>query len=294
MVDNVQWTGNTYGSRRMHQWLIGVLRIMDVRMLYLFAAIFIVPVCLVVRPSYGIIYRFFRKRLHYSSIKACWKTYVNHCLFSQVVIDRFAMYAGKHFHVEIEGYHYFEALAGKKEGFVVLSSHVGNYELAGYTLAAEDKPINALVFGGEKQSVMENRNKLLTRHHIKMIPISADMSHLFLIERALSDGEIMSMPADRIFGSRKTIEKTFLGEKAQFPLGPFRVATMKGLRVLAVNVMKTSMMTYKAYVVPLDYDQECARDEQIQQLSDAYVGELERIVRAYPAQWYNYFDFWTK
>jgi predicted LPLAT superfamily acyltransferase len=28
------------------------------------------------------------------------------------------------------------------------------------------------------------------------------------------------------------------------------------------------------------------------QLSRAYAEELERILKMYPTQWYNYFDFW--
>jgi len=27
-------------------------------------------------------------------------------------------------------------------------------------------------------------------------------------------------------------------------------------------------------------------------LAWAYVAELERILKIYPAQWYNYFEFW--
>lgn len=67
-------------------------------------------------------------------------------MFAQVVIDRFAMYAGRHFHVDIEGMEYFQELAARPEAFVQLSAHVGNYELAGYTLVSDKKRLNALVF----------------------------------------------------------------------------------------------------------------------------------------------------
>ena len=102
------------------------------------------------------------------------------------------------------------------------------------------------------------------------------------------------MPADRISGSQKYIEHEFLGAKARFPLGPFSVATIRGLDVLAVNVMKTSLKGYKIYVTPLPYDKSAPRQEQIRQLSGAYVAELEKRVRQYPTQWYNYFEFWNR
>ena len=288
-----EWAGTTYGNAWMHEWLIRMLRHIDVRILYLFVAIFVIPVCLVLNPSRGIAYRYFRRRIGYGRLKSAWKTYVNHCLFGQVVVDKFAMYAGKKFDVEVENYNEFlERASREEEGFVQLSAHVGNYEIAGYTLAVEGKSFNALVFAGEKASVMQNRNKMFADTNINMIAIQPDMSHLFEIDKALADGEIVSMPADRINGSQKCIEHDFLGAKAKFPLGPFSVATMRGLDVLAVNVMKDSLTSYKIYVTPLHYDKEASRQEQIKQLSSAYVAELEKRVRQYPTQWYNYFEFW--
>lgn len=290
-----EWAGTTYGNEWMHKWLIRMLRYIDVRILYLFVALFIIPVCLVLNPSRGIAYRYFRQRIGYGRMKSAWKTYVNHCLFGQVVVDKFAMYAGKKFVVEIENYNEFiDRAARKEEGFVQLSAHIGNYEIAGYTLAVEGKRFNALVFAGEKASVMRNRSKMFTGTNISMIAIQPDMSHLFEIDKALTDGGIVSMPADRINGSKKCIELNFLGAKAKFPLGPFSVATMRGLDVLAVNVMKDSLTSYKIYVTPLLYDKGATRQEQIKQLSEAYVAELEKRVRQYPEQWYNYFEFWQE
>lgn len=290
-----EWAGTTYGNAWMHKWLIRMLRHIDVRILYLFVAIFVIPVCLVLNPSRGIAYRYFRRRIGYGRLKSAWKTYVNHCLFGQVVVDKFAMYAGKKFDVEIENYNEFTTRASRKEeGFVQLSAHIGSYEIAGYTLAVEGKSFNALVFAGEKASVMQNRNKMFADTNINMIAIQPDMSHLFEIDKALTDGGIVSMPADRINGSQKCIEHVFLGAKAKFPLGPFSVATMRGLDVLAVNVMKDSLLGYKIYVTPLAYDKEASRQEQIRQLSGAYVAELEKRVRQYPTQWYNYFEFWQE
>ena len=289
---NNNWPGTTYGNEWMHKWLIRLLRYIDTRVLYLFVAVFIIPVCLMLNPSRGFAYRYFRKRMGYGRLKSAWKTYANYCLFGQVVVDRFAMYAGKKFDIKIENEQHFLDLAARSEGFVQLSAHIGNYEIAGYSLVAESKRFNALVFAGEKESVMSNRDKMFAGTNISMIAIQEDMSHLFEIDNALANGEIVSMPADRIFGSQKFIEHDFLGAKTKFPLGPFSVATMRSLDVLAVNVMKTSLKGYKIFVTPLPYDKAAAREQQIRQLSEAYVVELEKRVRQYPTQWYNFFEFW--
>ena len=195
------------------------------------------------------------------------------------------MYAGQKFNIDMDGYEHFLSLASQEKGFIQLSSHIGNYELAGYTLVAKNKPFNALVFGGEKKSVMRNRSKMFSGNNIHMIPIENDMSHLFEISRVLSGGEIVSMPSDRMLGSKKYVEIDFLGEKTKFPMGPFSVATMDCYDVLAVNVMKTAMKTYKVYVTPLSYEKTASRTEQIRESSNKYVRELERMVRMDPTQW---------
>ncbi len=163
-----RWAGTTYGSDGMHRALVWVLRWVDVRCVYVFAALFVVPFCLLA-PGARTTYRYLRQRCAFSPMQSLWGTYRNHCLFGQVVIDRFAMYAGKRFEVSVEGYDEFLCRARRPEGFIQLSAHVGNYELAGYTLVAEDKPMNALVFGGEKASVMRERSVMFGTSRINMI-----------------------------------------------------------------------------------------------------------------------------
>ena len=279
----------------MHRTLIGSLRWLDVRLIYVFTSIFIIPVCLLLNFNHSrtTAYRYFRQRLGYGCLRASWYTYVNHCLFAQVVVDRFAVFAGKRFKLDIDGYEYFQQLELETKGFVILSSHIGCYEVAGYSLISKSKRFNALVFGGEKATVMKGRQEALSEHNIRMIPVREDMSHLFIVNEALSNHEIMSMPADRIVGSAKVVKVNFFGETASLPAGPFSVATMNGLDALAVNVMKISAKRYKVYVTRLSYDTQAPRKQQMQQLANCYVEELERRVRQYPSQWFNFYDFWS-
>jgi len=288
-----QWAGSTFGNGWMHKFLIRSLRIVDVRFLYFFSYIFIVPPCLVFRDSRRTSYEFYRQRLHRKPLKAAWSVYLNHCLFSEIVIDKFAMYAGKRFKVQVDGLDVFNSHAREQAGFVQLSSHIGNYEIAGYSLVSDEKTINAVVYANEKESVKENRTMMFDRTNIRMIPIMEDMSHLYLIDSALRDGNIVSFPSDRSMGASKCLCCDFLGASAKFPQGPFSVATMRGLDVLAVNVMKEKWNSYHIYVTSLDYDKKAPRTKQISELLGGYVSELEKRVLQYPAQWFNFFDFWS-
>lgn len=288
-----EWDGTTYGNAGMHKCLIKLLRTVNIRVIYAFTNVFVIPVCLLLRKDWRHIYRYLRQRQGYGRVKAAFATYRNHCLFGQVVIDRFAMYAGHKFRIEIEGYDNFLQLSNRKEGFVQLSAHIGNYELAGYSLVAEQKRFNALVFAGEKETVMRNREKMFTGTNIHMITVQPDGSHVFEINEALLRGDIMSMPADRIFGSPKHLDVEILGGKVKLPMGPFATIAARGMNAIAVNVMKERLDTYKIYVTPLIYDHTVSIREQMRQLAQTYASELERMLKRYPEQWYNYFDVWA-
>lgn len=278
----------------MHRWLIKLLRVTDVRLIYAFTNLLIVPVTMLVVPKGArFIYRYMRRRLGFGRWKSFWLTYRNHCLFAQVVIDRFAMYAGKKFEIELDGAEQWFGLSARPEGFIQLSSHIGNYELAGYSLRAEDKRFNALVFADEKETVMAGRTKLFDGNNIRMIPMRGDMSHLFTIDRALADGEIISMPADRVFGSQKSFSIPFLGAEACFPQGPFTLGALRDTPMIFVAVMKTASRRYTIHIRQLDHPAEGNTRRRAEELARNYVRLLEETVRRYPTQWYNYFDFWT-
>lgn len=289
-----KWAGTTYGNEWMHKWLIRFLRITDVRLLYAFTYVFIVPPTMIINgKARKAIYRFYRKGFGYGRFRSLWMTYKNHCAFSQVVIDKFAMYAGKKFDITIDGYDKFLKLEGGESGFVQLSSHIGNYEIAGYSLEVKRKRFNALVFGGEKASVMVNRGKLFEKNNISMIPMSGDMSHLFVIDQALTAGEILSMPADRVFGSQKTFSIDFLGKEARFPQGPFIIASLRNVPILFVAVMKNGAKKYHITVRELNEPETGNSRSKAMDLARQYVALLSETVKKYPAQWYNYFDFWA-
>lgn len=238
------------------------------------------------RKGYKASYGFYRNRFRMNPLKAFGYVYANHFRFGQIIIDRFAAYAGHTFSFEVEGQELFDELECGKEGFLLLSSHIGNYELAGYSLKPRHKMLYALMFPGETETVMSSRLRMFAGHGVKMVPVSRDMSHVFALNEALRNGNIISMSGDRIFGSPRSVACPFLGEEAKFPLGPFALAIRCQISVLAVFVMKTGTKSYKIYVRRL-------HGEDKQSLCQCFVRELEKIIKQYPTQWFNFYDFWT-
>ena len=281
VLQHNEWSGKTDGQPWMQRSLIAMFRVVPLWLPYGVMAL-VVPFYMIFnRKGYKAMYRFFRDRFHCSKWKSFWKVYANHFRFGQIILDRFGVYAGKKYHFIVDGQELMDELEKHPEGFVLLSSHVGNYEIAGYSLKPKSKRFNALVYAGETATVMENRQKMLSQNNMSMIPVKEDLSHLFLLNNAIDNGEIISMPADRIFGSQKAVECQFFGEKARFPMGAFALAAKKNVSMLAVSVMKESYKTYHAYVRGIKNAQD-------------FADNLEEIVKRYPTQWFNYFDFWKQ
>lgn len=294
MPTHEQWRGNTGGTAWMHSVLIHIFRHIDIRCVYVFMALFVIPFYMVfAHKGYLAIYHYFRRRQGYGVWKSLRYTYLNHYRFGQIILDRFAVYAGQHFHFDIDGNEDFLKLSEGESGFVILSSHVGNYELAGYTFRSTGKNYNAVVFSGESADVMENRNRVLTKNNIHMIPVSEDMSHVFAINNALASGEIVSIPGDRIFGSPRVLDCSLLGGSVSLPLGPYAIATQRGVPVIAIFVMKESAYRYQVYVRRLKLgEKELHRHEKAQALANQFAENLEWIMSKYPEQWFNYFEYW--
>ncbi|GHU96285.1 lipid A biosynthesis acyltransferase [Bacteroidia bacterium] len=293
---NKKWDGVTGGGTLGQRALLFLFHWHNVTVGYVILALVVPFYMLFARQGYRAIYRYFRAQWGYLPWQALCKTYRNHFVFGQCMLDRFAVYAGRRnfFEIKITGNEHFLDLLDGKKGFVMASSHVGNFELSGYLLRQNKKRINAMVFGGETKEVMEQRLRTLNLNNVVVFPVSADMSHIFAINNALQSGEIVSMPCDRNFGSSKSTTCNFLRGQAEFPLGAFALAAHFDVPVLTIFVMKETFSRYHIYVKPLQTGnaENLSKPKKTQQLAAAYAKELENIVKKYPEQWFNFYEFW--
>jgi len=245
------------------------------------------------RRGYKASYSFFRKRIGRGPLHAFFSVYANEFRLGQVVVDRFAVYAGRSFTLQNDEMPVFNRLAEAEPGFVQLGSHTGNFELVGYTFHSIKK-MGTLVFSGETETVMQQRAAVFARSNIEMVPVSDDLSHLFRLNEILRDGGIVTMPGDRVFGSQKTFSCPFFGEPATFPAGPYILAAQRSVAMVAVFVMKEGVRRYRVFVRQLGENLDPAQPSRVRAESMAreFAACLESVVRQYPTQWFNFYDFW--
>ena len=284
-------SGKTFGNRWMFNLLIKLLQYIDIRVLYHFMTIFIIPPTLLFSPGARFTYHYFHNILGHSILTAINETYRNHIIFGKTVIDKFSMYAGHKFRIRYYGLEEYKKLTSCAEPFIQLSAHIGCSEIIGYSYD-NTKPLNVLVFGGEKKAVMSYRHDAFGNKNVKMIPVGTDDSHSDEISVALDNGEIIYAFADRFANKKKFDTSLLWGHRIKLARGPFSLAITRGLNVVMTCAMKEEDGSYTTYLKPLYYDKTLSKREQRQQLANSYVKEIENLLEIYPLQWFNYSNIW--
>ncbi len=242
---------------------------------------------MIFRPSATLAqYRLFHLRFGKNKFQSLLSAYLNMRQFGKVIIDRFAVYGGKKFNITIENNEWLENCYQSDLPLVILSGHIGNFELAGYFLRPKNKQMYVVMYGGEKAVIMQNRAKFLTPNDIHLIFSNNDNNYLFEINNALTDGNLLAMLADRVFGSKRTLTTTLLNKETQLPLGPFRTALLRPANICIVFAIKKSTHDYIIHLTPVSA-------ATPQQLADIYAQETDKIMHQYQHQWFNYFNFWN-
>lgn len=295
-METREWQGKTGGLPWMQRTLIRWLSVIDQRIVYVVLVVVVPFYMLIGHKGYLSMYHFFHNVRRESWLKAFVHVYANHFRFGQVVVDRFAAFGGRTFKMDVpdEMWTMYSELANQEDGFVQVSCHMGNYELAGYVLRQPKKTIYPLVFLGETETIMQNRAKLFAAQGVEMVPVKQDMSHIFILNNALREGNVVSMPGDRVFGSPKSLSCRMFGHDVRFPIGPFQLSVLRGTRMVAVWVMKESFDTYKVHCFELKADETEKQRVQCQQLADAFARKMEEMIDLYPTQWFNYFEFFEQ
>ncbi|MBR5695697.1 MAG: lipid A biosynthesis (KDO)2-(lauroyl)-lipid IVA acyltransferase [Paludibacteraceae bacterium] len=294
-MENKDWKGKTGGGWFGQNFLLMFLA--KVRVVWLYPVLYLViPFYLIfARKGYHAIYSYFHDHLHYSKWRAFVATCRNHLLFGEVVLDKFAILAGytSQFKVEMQGEDVVSEYLDGESGFIIASAHFGNLEMAGLSIRQEKKRMNGIIFGGERGGFQDRRDSAFGKMNINLIPVSEDMSHLFTIKNALEEGEVVTIPCDRFLGGKKKVSLDFLDGEADFPVGTFRLAAQLNVPVVSLFIVKINHSKYYGYSRLLRTSPEAANStEQAKFLAKQFVAELEAIVRQYPLQWFNYYQFW--
>lgn len=288
-----EWEGKSKGSvlgYKIFIFFINKLGITAAYGLLYFVALYY---CFFSGKSTTAIYYYFRHRQNYSAAKSFFSVYSSYYTFGKTIIDKAAISSGlkDRFTYECDGVENITDLLDKKQGGILISAHVGNFEIAEYFFEEIDtrSQISLVTTDAEHRNIKEYMETVTTRSKIKFILVQDDMSHIFEINNAITAGDLVCFTGDRYMQGSKMLSESLLGKEANFPAGPFLLASRLNVPVLFVYVMKESNKHYHLYARRAIFK---SRDAQA--LLKEYTKSVEGILEKYPLQWFNYFDFWEK
>lgn len=177
-------------------------------------------------------------------------------------------------------------------GVLLLTAHLGNWEVGGLMLAEMKQPIHVVLVPDIFPAVERARRDLHSRAGITEIRVDSSLAPTLAVLRALKANGIVAMQGDRDF-SNTGIAIPFFGRDAYFPRGPFLVAMATDAAVLPAFIIRTPDGRYRAVVEePLAIDRGRDREAALRENVGRYVAVLERYVAANPEQWYCFYPFW--
>lgn len=286
------WKGKTRGGLLGYRIFIFILR--NVGLIPAYGLLYVVSgyYWLFTNKKYPVYY--LHNRLGYSKTRAFFLTYRMYHNFGRVLIDKVAALSGSYtkFTYNFEGEHHLHSL---KDGGMLIGAHLGNWEIAGELLKRIDTPVHIVMFDEEHRRIKKMLENVMKGKTFSMIPIKKDMSHIYRINHALKNKELIVMHGDRYVEGSKTIRARFLGEDADFPAGPFHISVKFGVPVTFVFALKENRRHYHFFATPpRKYipGPTNNREETLQELVKDYIFELENKVRTYPLHWFNFYDFW--
>jgi len=178
------------------------------------------------------------------------------------------------------------------KGVLLLTAHLGNWEIGGLMLAQVNQPIHVVLVPDIFPGVERERQRLHARSGVTEIRVDKSIAPTLSVLRALSRNEIVAMQGDRDFDNTG-IPLPFFGREAFFPRGPLRVAMASGATVLPAFIVRSSGGRYRAIVEePLPIETSGDRDAALRENLRRYIAILERYVGEHPEQWYCFYPFW--
>ncbi len=180
----------------------------------------------------------------------------------------------------------------KGKGVLLLTAHLGNWEIGGLMLAEVKQPIHVVLVPDMFSGVESVRRRLHARAGVTEIPVDRSFVPTLSVLRALDGNAVVAMQGDRDFDNTG-VAVPFFGRPAYFPRGPLRVAMATGAAVLPAFIARVPDGRYRAIIEePLEIDRSADRGAALARNLSRYVAVLERYVSAYPEQWYCFYPFW--
>lgn len=281
------WKGQSIGSLLGHKIFVWSLKFLGLRFCYfLLRPVTYFYYRTAKMPTWAL--RCFYQQLFHDEKQHNKLIRKNFYVFGQTLVDKVAMGKGLSHKYELRsnGREYIRSCFQSGKGCLLISAHLGNWEIAGNILNEDNMTVHVVLFDHEQEQLkkyLANQKKQKSFH---IIAVQKDFSHLIAIKNALAKGDVVCIHGDRYTDGGRTIQGNFLGKKAFFPMGPFQLAAKLNVPYHFVFAVKEAPFCYQ-----FSCTETKTADTPEAVLTD-YIYALEHQVKLHPEQWFNFYNFY--
>ncbi len=212
------------------------------------------------------------------------------------LIDRYAVAAGyDEIAIEIRGYDKLrQLLAEQDKGFILLTAHVGNWQLAMTALSKLGRTVHLMMRPEDNRAVKNTLNLDNEGEGVRIIFTDDALGGVIEAMKALNQGDLVSIMGDRAYEYSAT-EAPFLGGDVRFPYGAFSIAAAARCPVVVFLSAKIATKKYivdVSHVIPAPKGGRGNRDTEMRGAAREFAHILEEYVVNYPFQWFVFRDIW--
>jgi predicted LPLAT superfamily acyltransferase len=203
------------------------------------------------------------------------------------------------FDIEVVGEAIVETVRLADKGGFLVGAHLGSFE-ALRALGREKltQPRLVMVMYEENARMINEALSALNPNLQQDIIGLGQADSMIRVKHALDAGALVGILADRLLDTECSPDDQrivpFLGAPAAFPVGPFRMAALLKREVVLMLGLYLGGNRYRLVFENL-YDFRSVTGSRQAAVDEAllrYVGRLEHYTRAYPYNWFNFFDVW--
>jgi KDO2-lipid IV(A) lauroyltransferase len=188
--------------------------------------------------------------------------------------------------VNLENVEALREAAARGKGVLVVTAHLGNWEVGGAVIAALGYRLNAVALPQSSQKLDRLFNEQRASRGIHVLPLG---HAAFGIVRCLKRGEIVALLGDRNF-THQSERYDFFGAPAPLPRGPAWLAAQTGAPLVPSFLLRQEDDTFLLRCHPPIYPEVAGSEDAIRA---AWIATLEKEIAAAPWQWFIFDDFWT-
>lgn len=195
---------------------------------------------------------------------------------------------------DFSGLEHFDALQSHPGGAIVLTAHMGNYDLGAQLFAEISQRRIVMVRAPESDPETGRFEEELHRRTVPTeslkIDFSTRASELALeLLQAVQRGEIVAIQGDRVTPGISAIPARLFGREVQFPAGPFALAMAARVPIYPLFIVRRGRRRYRLIVArPFEVVRTRDRAEAFERAIAQWTRELEGVIRA---AWYQWFAF---